>query len=241
MVRSYIGRKEEKEMTDFFRFPHTPHLAWLGTLPPRDDKVLSPKEAQVLLSTDVVVEEKLDGANIGFSVGPDGGLRVQNRGQYLEAPYQGQFSRLGSWLAVHQNKLEGSIYPNLILFGEWCAARHSLNYSQLPDWFLGFDVYDRNQGRFWSTRRRDQVFAEIGITAVPRRFKGKADLLILERLLAKESSLFLDGPMEGLVIRKEDEDWLTDRAKLVRADFTQAITEHWSRRQVQWNQLNFEL
>ena len=133
--------------------------------------------------------------------------------------------------------MESALYPDVILFGEWCAARHSLNYSQLPDWFLGFDVYDRNQGRFWNTRHRDQVFAEIGITAVPQRFKGKADLLMLERLLAKESSLFLDGPMEGLVIRKEGEDWLTDRAKLVRAEFTQAITEHWSRRGVEWNQI----
>ncbi len=224
-------------MSDFFRFPHTPHIAWLGQGSPRDDKVLSPLEAMDLLSGDVVVEEKLDGANIGFSIDPDGRLRLQNRGQYLESPYQGQFSRLNSWLAVHQDRLEAALYPDLILFGEWCAARHSLNYSQLPDWFLGFDVCDRNQGRFWSTRLRDQVFAEIGITAVPQRFKGKADLLMLERLLAKESSLFLEGPMEGLVIRKEDEDWLTDRAKIVRADFTQAITEHWSRKVLEWNQI----
>ena len=29
------------------------------------------------------------------------------------------------------------------------------------------------------------------------------------------------------------------RAKLVRPDFTQAITEHWSRRRVEWNRLGF--
>jgi hypothetical protein len=44
-------------MTDFFRFPHTPHLAWLGPGVPRDDKVLAPAEAQALLAGEVVVEE----------------------------------------------------------------------------------------------------------------------------------------------------------------------------------------
>ena len=37
-------------MTDFFRFPHTPHIAWLGQGTPRDDKVLSPDEVVLLLS-----------------------------------------------------------------------------------------------------------------------------------------------------------------------------------------------
>ncbi|HMM73809.1 MAG TPA: RNA ligase family protein, partial [Rhodocyclaceae bacterium] len=68
-------------MTDFFRFPHTPHLAWLGPDAPRDDKVLAPAEARALLSGEVVVEEKLDGANLGLSLAPDGSLRAQNRGQ----------------------------------------------------------------------------------------------------------------------------------------------------------------
>lgn len=123
-------------MTDFFRFPHTPHLAWLGEGSPRDDKVLSPNEVTALLAGDVVVEEKLDGANVGLSLAPDGGLRAQNRGQYLAEPHAGQFSRLPAWLAQHGDALRSALTPNLILFGEWCAARHSLDYAALPDWFL---------------------------------------------------------------------------------------------------------
>ena len=45
-------------MTDFFRFPHTPHIAWLATGAPRDDKVLSPDEAHELLS-DLVTRSSL--------------------------------------------------------------------------------------------------------------------------------------------------------------------------------------
>ena len=69
-------------MPHFFRFPHTPHIAWLAPGCPRDDKVLSTAEATALLAGPVVLEEKLDGANLGFSVAPDGRVRAQNRGQY---------------------------------------------------------------------------------------------------------------------------------------------------------------
>ena len=51
-------------MTAFFRFPHTPHIAWLAPGVPRDDKVLSPADAAEVLAGEVVVEEKLDGANL---------------------------------------------------------------------------------------------------------------------------------------------------------------------------------
>ena len=119
-------------MSDFFfRFPHTPHLAWLGEGSPRDDKVLSPNELSGLLAGDVVVEEKLDGANVGLSLAPDGSLRAQNRGQYLAELYDGQFARLPAWLAQHDKAMRSVLTPNLILFGEWCAACHSLDYAAL--------------------------------------------------------------------------------------------------------------
>ncbi len=102
-------------MNEFFRFPHTPHIAWLGDGAPRDDKVLSPAEAQALLADEVVVEEKLDGANLGISVGPDRTLRVQNRGQYLAAPYRGQFDRLAKWLPTHEEALFDALDGHLIL------------------------------------------------------------------------------------------------------------------------------
>ena len=67
-------------MSEFFRFPHTPHIAWLASGSPRDDKVLSLEDAEILLAGEVVIEEKIDGANLGFSIGSDGLLCVQNRG-----------------------------------------------------------------------------------------------------------------------------------------------------------------
>ena len=42
----------------FFRFPHTPHIAWLGEGQPRDDKALSSAEAADLLARVVMLKEK---------------------------------------------------------------------------------------------------------------------------------------------------------------------------------------
>jgi ATP-dependent RNA circularization protein (DNA/RNA ligase family) len=228
-------------MSDFFRFPHTPHLAWLGQGNPRDDKVLSRCEVDELLGGEVIVEEKLDGANLGLSVAPGQGLRAQNRGQYLEPPYSGQFSRLGSWLAGRETALAESLGVARILFGEWCAARHSVAYDALPDWFLAFDVYDREVGGFWSTELRDRFVKKVGLRTVPTVFVGRTTLDELKTMLSVGHSAYGDGPMEGIVVRRESGDALQARAKLVRADFTQAITEHWSRRQIEWNRVRHNL
>ncbi len=228
-------------MSAFFRFPPTMHVAWLGTGIPRDDKVLSATEAADLLRGDVLVEEKLDGANLGFSLSFNGSLLAQNRGQYLQEPFGGQFTRLPDWLAQHGSNVQDALAAigntNLILFGEWCAARHSLNYDALPDWFLLFDVYDRNQKRFWSSRRRNALAREIGLATVPLILQGRYTLELLKGVLIEQSSQFRVGALEGVVIRRESIDWCESRAKLVRADFTQSIEEHWSRRRVEWNRM----
>ena len=224
-------------MTDFFRFPHTPHITWLGEGVPRDDKVLAPDEARALLMDAVVVEEKLDGANLGLSLAPDGSLRVQNRGQYLIAPHAGQFARLPAWLAQHEAELRAALTPDRILFGEWCAARHSLDYTALPDWFLLFDVYDRAAGKFCSTTRRNALAMQVGLAAVPQVWRGHATLDRLVALVNDTPSRYRSGPLEGVVIRRESADWCQARAKLVRAQFTQAIGDHWRRRAVQWNRV----
>lgn len=224
----------------FFRFPHTPHLAWLGEGSPRDDKVLSPNEVTALLAGDVVVEEKLDGANVGLSLAPDGSLRAQNRGQYLVEPHAGQFARLPAWLAQHSESLRSVLKPNLVLFGEWCAARHSLAYAALPDWFLLFDVYDRTADRFWSTPRRNELASSAGLVTVPQVLHGKATVHILKKLVTDTASRYRTGALEGVVIRRESADWCEARAKLVRPDFTQAIDTHWRKRALEWNRIQHE-
>lgn len=229
-------------MTGFFRFPSTPHLAWLsGDTVPRGDKLLSPPVARALLADEVLVEEKIDGANIGISLAKDGTLLIQNRGQYLTAPYTGQFVRLSEWLTQHSERIRNQLDASLLLFGEWSAARHSIGYDRLPDWLLVFDVYDRAAARFWSSRRRNVLASAAGLALVPTVLRGRTDLAELEQVLAEGSSRYRAGPMEGLIVRKENSDWCEIRAKLVRADFTQTMDEHWSRRRITWNRIDWSV
>ena len=223
-------------MTDFFRFPHTPHIAWLGEGQPRDDKVLDEGDIAGLLATELVVEEKVDGANLGFSTTEDGELRAQNRGSYLApASAHPQFKPLWSWLATRWSDLVDALWPDQMLFGEWCHAVHSVRYDALPDWFLGFDVYDRAAGCFWDTVRRDALLAQLGLHPVPRLARGHFELPALTGLLG--TSRVGSGPMEGLVARTEQDGWTVARGKLVRAEFTQAIDAHWSRGRMVQNRL----
>jgi hypothetical protein len=226
-------------MTDFFRFPHTPHVAWLGSGEPRDDKVLSPGEVRELLADEVVVEEKIDGANLGFSVGDDGVLRAQNRGSYLdlEAP-DGQWRPLRRWLATRRHALTEALGPQLMLFGEWCYAVHSVRYGALPDWFLAFDVYDRAAGAFWSVDRRNALAVALDLVTVPELSRGRHTIASLKALLGK--SRVADGPCEGVYVRRDADGLLKARAKLVRAEFMQAIAQdgaHWSKRALEANAL----
>lgn len=221
---------------DFFRYPHTPHLTWLGKDTPRDDKVLSPAEADALLAHALLVEEKVDGANVGLSVDEEETLWAQNRGSFLipESSHP-QFKPLFRWLDLRRDLLIDALYPDLMLFGEWCYAVHSLHYAKLPDWFLAFDVYDRTHQAFWSAARRDEWICQLDLALVPRLTKGRFDLSSLVGLL--DQSRLTDGPAEGLYLRWDDDDWSMGRAKLVRPEFTQAIGEHWSRRALQTNQM----
>ena len=220
----------------FFRFPHTPHLAWLGSGQPRADKVLPPLEARALLAGEVVVEEKVDGANLGLSVSGSGELRAQNRGGYLSPDRSPpQFRPLWSWLVAREHDLVDALGPDRILFGEWCFAMHSVPYDRLPDWFLGFDVYDRAEGRFWSTERRDALLSELDLSVVPRLARGRFTPAELGALLGP--SRVGSEPMEGLIVRTEHQGWTVARAKLVRPSFTQAIETHWARGPLRKNAL----
>lgn len=226
-------------MSEFFRFPHTPHITWLAPGTPRDDKVLRPDEVTKLLASKVVIEEKIDGANLGFSIGPDGSLRVQNRGQFLTQPFSGQFERLNSWMNTHQERLFDVLTESLIVFGEWCAARHSLDYDQLTDWWVMFDVYDTEVKRFWSTTRRNKLAAALCVSVVPCLFRGRTNMTQLHDLTLGARSSFRKGNVEGVIVRKEDALWLQERAKLVRPDFAQAITQHWRNRVLEWNRIAY--
>jgi ATP-dependent RNA circularization protein (DNA/RNA ligase family) len=221
----------------FFRFPSTAHLAWFGSEPPRADKVLSDQEVRSFLDAPVCVEEKLDGANIGLSITSEGTIAVQNRGAYLDAPYRGQFSRLSGWLVERGAVLQDELKTNQVVFGEWMTAQHSIYYNALPDWFLLFDIYDKDEEKFWSVDRRNEWAKRTGIFTVPEIQYGYTNLSSLKKIVSDRQSEFGACPIEGVVVRRDEGLWCASRAKLVAPNFIQAIETHWRSKSIVWNSL----
>jgi hypothetical protein len=220
----------------FHKFPHTPHLLWLGVCSPREDKVLKPAEVSDFLSGEVIVEEKVDGANMGLSLGPDGRVRAQSRGNYL-APGRShaQWNLLWPWLAERHTALEDGLHGGLLLYGEWCYARHTVSYDALPDWFLGFDIFDISSRQFWSVDRRNTWLEERGLVSIPEIKRGRLQLKQVVPLLGDSAVGHI--PMEGIYLRREKDGCHQLRAKVVGAVFKQQIEEHWTRRPVIPNHL----
>lgn len=224
---------------DFFKFPSTPHLATLAGVDIRSDKVLSESERDEFLQHDLVVEEKVDGANLGISFDSEGNIRAQNRGAYLHLPGSGQWKKLGDWLTPRTDTLFEHLSDHFILFGEWCYAQHSVFYDRLPDWFLGFDVYDKRFGRFLSSKRRDDLFTKMGVAQVPVLARGHFAYPEVQKFLS--TSKLSEQPAEGIYLRFDQDDWLAQRAKLVRPAFIQAVEQHWSRSAIRPNRLRLEV
>lgn len=199
---------------------------------------MSEFEQHEFLKHELVVEEKVDGANLGISFDSEGNIRAQNRGAYLHLPGTGQWKKLTEWLSPKTELFFEQLTDRYILFGEWCYAQHSVIYDRLPDWFLGFDILDKMNSRFLSCSRRDRVFHNLGIFQVPLIKRGRFSLTDLKMLLAQ--SQLGDKPAEGLNLRVDKGDWLELRAKLVRPAFVQSMDQHWSRTGIKPNQLRWE-
>lgn len=222
---------------DFFKFPSTPHIIFSSPLLSRIDKILPLSDRALLLDNYVTIEEKIDGANLGISFDNEGNMLLQNRGHIIAKPYQGQWSSLDNWINVYQDALFDALGDKLIIFGEWCYAKHSIHYHNLPGLFIAFDVFDKEHKRFYSVLRRNQLVDRLNIPVVPLIKYGKFQLEDIPSLLRE--SAYGNTPCEGLYIRYDVGDWLEIRAKYVRSDFIQTIEKHWQRQPLVKNHVHF--
>ncbi len=214
-------------MREYFKFPSTKHIILPDDENARKDKVLSKSEIEILLSNPITLEEKVDGANLGISFDDDGGLLLQNRGNWITEPYEGQWSKLKYWIDPKLDAIFEILLNKYILFGEWCYAKHSIYYNKLPDWFIGFDIYDKESEKFLSVEKRDCLLEKMKICIVHKYGMGNYTLEELVNLRPKSS--YGDVICEGIYLRWDEGEWLKQRAKLVQKNFRQNIDQHWTK------------
>ena len=228
-----MGRSQD----GFVKYPRTPHL--FGSKGTADDKHLGEAESlRFLADPSLIVEEKIDGTNVGIHFGPDGRLALQCRGHLIAEGMHPQYDLFKRWASAKRPILEQLLEDRFILFGEWAYARHSVRYRRLPHYFFEFDIYDKLSGAFLVLDQRMALIEGSGIPTVPVLHRGSLDR---ERLLpligpSRFGSEFdnpttgrVDDLMEGLYLRTEAGGGVPGRAKVVRPEFVERVkrSEHW--------------
>lgn len=202
-------------------YPRIPHL--VPGRGARDDLVLGPEDMSDLLSHEVVVEEKLDGANVVLWV-EDGILRPALRGGAGTADRAGQLGPLRAWVAQRADAVAELLGEGLALYAEWLYLAHTLTYDRLASLLCALDLR-RPDGIFLSVESRDQRCAAVGLEVPPELWRGvPAGLATVERLLGP--SRYGPDPAEGVVVRSTGGSG-PRMAKLIRPNFAPLSDEHW--------------
>ena len=182
-------------------YPRTPYL-WTPPSGAPDDKVLSPEEAARFLREPVVVEEKLDGANVSLWLDDDGLPQVASRGGPDAMDRAGQLGRLRAWAYEHLGALQTLLADGWAAYGEWLWLRHGVAYDALPDLLVVLDLWHPEHG-FAEVDERDRRAQEVGLTPPPRLHDGVlGSAELLQRLLGRPSCFASGTVAEGVVLRR---------------------------------------
>lgn len=201
------------------RYPRIPHL-FPTPAATRDDLVLTPEDARPFLTETVLVEEKLDGANVALWLDAGGALQVASRAGPGGRDRGGQLGRLRAWAAERAVDLRKLLAEGAVLYGEWLYRTHSVPYGRLPDLLVGIDLWSPEAG-FLPPHGRDERLRAAGLTVPPRAYGGvlgdeRRALALLGR------SAFGSGPAEGVILRRDAADRPLGIAKLLAPSFERA-------------------
>lgn len=141
-------------MADFIKYPRTRHI--IGSSLQKNDEAdyvtLEELEGKYL-----VIEEKIDGANVGISFDNELNLKIQSRGHYLIGGDYPQFDQFKTWANTFQEYFFNILDSRYIMYGEWMSNFHSLFYDILPHFFMEFDIFDTENEVFLSTNKRKKM------------------------------------------------------------------------------------
>ncbi len=219
---------------DFVKYPRTPHL--FGSTGTADDTHLSAQQSvEFLANESLIVEEKIDGTNVGIHFSEEGKLVLQCRGHLITEGMHPQYDLFKQWAAAKQHTFAELLQDRFIMFGEWVYARHTIHYQQLPHYFLEFDIYDKLERAFLSHERRSDILRDTAIHSAPTLHTGPVNLAQLGKLLITSTfsgqfenplTNHRDQLMEGLYLRIEAGGVVTGRAKFVRREFVEKIKQN---------------
>lgn len=230
-------------------FPRTKHLPYNPNAS-SNDLIATAEEAQTVFNSLVNIEEKIDGASVGICLHPELGLIIRNKdhvlrkGYHKETAAKEQFRSIWGWFYDNQNKFEliNESGPYAV-YGEWCVAQHGIYYGHLPDWFIGYDVYDYEVKRFLAPPIARQLLEEAGFSLPYLYMQGKfsmhdyQDLEYMANLPGKWSisTETTTNQNEGIYLKTYDDRYVVDRFKMVRNTFVRGAL--WNSEKIKKNKV----
>ena len=232
-------------MEQIKKYPRTPHIE--GSNLQEGDYDLKQIPFTYLKNKYLVIEEKVDGSNVGISFVNDE-LVLQNRSHHLQGGFkEKQYDLFKLWANTFKEEIFKVIGNRYIIYGEWMYAKHNVFYDSLPHYFLEFDVYDKEKDIFLDSNSRKEFLKNLKIIhSVPilkegyfNSYKEIISLVgeskyissnILENYLQVDSK-YEDGRnlsrlMEGIYIKVEEDGIVKERFKYVRRAFKQVQEEN---------------
>ena len=203
-------------------YPRVGHLvAGRGS---RDDVDLDAAAVAALVNAEVILEEKLDGANVSLWL-EDGVVTCALRSGPGAMDRGGQLGPLRAWIAQHDPGLRQVLANYDAVYGEWLLLLHAVRYDRLPSYLVVLDLW-RSDG-FATPDERDRACAAAGLPVPPEVWRGvPGSVAAVEARLGP--SEFGPEPMEGLVVRATD-GRPPRVAKLLRGGFAPLDDAAWRR------------
>ena len=187
---------------------------------------LSDADTRRLLGGNVVITEKMDGANVGIIRHKDY-FRLQKRGSLVDVGEHFQFNFFKAWSQQNYDKLL-QIPQDTTLYGELMICKHTVFYDMLPDYFVAFAWYNKKTNEYYHRDEMAELCDKIGLCYVPEICRGcnysKDELFDL----IPDPAAYGHKPAEGLVVWNYRAGM---RGKVVRAEFQKAMDEddHWDK------------
>ena len=201
----------EHEFSKYVKYPRTFHLPWSPT-PAKDDRTMPTTEH--LEGRRVIVTVKMDGENTTMY------------DDYIHArSIDGRSHSSRDWVKdFHARKIAWQLPHDWRVCGENLFAEHSIHYSDLPSYFLGFSIWTRNVAMSWDDTL--EWFEMLDITPVQVLYDGVFD----EQKIRAYTKDIDSETCEGYVLRVADAinmfEWSKYVGKWVREDHVQT-TKHW--------------
>jgi hypothetical protein len=206
------------------KYPRTLHLpASKGTT--SDDKIMSQVALKTLMKNELIITEKMDGENTTLT-------RDYHHARSVDSCHHER----NDWLTNFWSGIRYNIPDDFRICGENLYALHSIKYTNLQSYFLGFSIWEGSRCLSWYDTQ--EWFVLLGIISVP-----VIDMIPGLQLEVKVKQLehTMDFTRkEGFVVRSSGSfdysEFQNNVAKYVRCDHVQT-DKHWTASSIEQNLL----